>query len=115
MPHGRQKRQHLPRLLVLPLLFLFLSFFAKVQAQVRFLSVDRVCADPQGTVTASFAIQGDANGRSWYWIGIYPEQDITPDRVRTGEAFLRGEPELWVSGTSPGEKEKERKNQAEYI
>lgn len=66
-------------------------------AQDVVIAADRPCADARGTLGAAFDIQGDNNGRSWYWVGLYRNQDITRDRARPGEAFLRGEPELWVS------------------
>jgi hypothetical protein len=61
------------------------------------VAADRSCADVRGTLGAAFDIQGDDNRDSWYWVGLYRVEDITPDRNRRGEFFMEGEPELWVS------------------
>jgi hypothetical protein len=80
------------------LLILALSFLtASVQAQDILVTSDRSCADSRSTLGAAVDILDDDNYDSWYWVGLYRNEDITPDRVRRGEAFLRGEPELWVS------------------
>lgn len=87
--------------MLLALVFALVFTPTLIQAQVDLIvAADRSCADARGTLGAAFDIQGDNNRDSWYWVGLYRAEDITPDRNRRGEFFLEGEPELWVSDSS---------------